>query len=210
MRSFAFNLTLSAVGAGLVGLAINLARAVDEQNVLAKVFFMLAAGLLTVGVVNRMLASKRKLKEGASTAARYEVVAEEAMAAIESALTPAKASLDKEISDVTSVLSEMAQKLRDISHRADDYGDEVKTLVERAAAAQATVEVNEVAAQRIAHMLGKATEMTLREEIEKLKIAYNEDIDRLRKSGKREAWITFFAGTVVGLATNILTTIMMS
>ncbi|MGW5670624.1 hypothetical protein, partial [Micromonospora sp. NPDC003776] len=63
-------------------------------------------------------------------------------------------------------------------------------------------------AQKIALLLTTQTEKKLKEEIEKLTAAHKEQIEGLKRSGTRSAWVTFVLGAVVGFVLNIVSSLI--
>ncbi|RAN94737.1 hypothetical protein GAR05_04827 [Micromonospora saelicesensis] len=110
---------------------------------------------------------------------------------------------------MSGTLTQTVSRLRDISVKAQAFESEVHDLVRRADAAQATAQLNEEQAQKIALLLTTQTEVKLTEEIDKLTKAHKEQIDGLKKSGSRTAWITFVLGAVLGFLLNLLTAFLM-
>lgn len=118
-------------------------------------------------------------------------------------------TLEEEISNVSGTLTRTVTRLRDISVKAKAYEAEVHELVRHADAAQAAAQLNEEQAQKIALLLTSQTEQKLKEELDKLTKAHQEQIDGLKKAGSRTAWITFVLGAVIGFLLNLLTAYLM-
>lgn len=120
------------------------------------------------------------------------------------------ASLDEELGEVSTALTANVARLHDISERAKAFEDEVRALVEKAEVAKATAALHEEDAKKIATILGSESQLRLKEEIDRLSQAHAHQIQALKKSGNRTAWVTFVGGAFVGFLINILTSWMMS
>ncbi|MEU1885252.1 hypothetical protein ABZ491_07185 [Micromonospora rifamycinica] len=165
----------------------------------------LAVGALTALTGNALAART----EQTQAAAKFEAVADEALATVERPVPSHGKSLEQEISDVSETLAQSISKLRDISEKAQAFEGEVRTLVERAESAQAMAELNESQAAKISLLLSERTEQRLKDEIEKLKAAHAELADRQQKSSNRVALLTFVGGVILGVVGNILTNLLM-
>ncbi len=117
-------------------------------------------------------------------------------------------SLEEEIAEVSSTLSDTVGRLRNISAKAQAFETEVRDLVRRADAAQATAQLNEAQASKIATLLTTRTEEKLKEEIERLTLAHEEQIDGLKKSNSKSTWLTFTLGAIIGFLLNLLSTVL--
>ena len=201
-------LAILTAGAALAGMSASLAYEVEEKHSLLRGFLILAGLVLVGGVAFRALSSGRKIWT-AATEARFQIAAANVVAAVEGALPPAQPSLDQEIEDVTRTLADAVARLAEISRKAEAYGEEVRHLVAKAEQAKAAVELNETAARKIAQVLGREADSTLRREMAKLTEMHVRELSGLRRSGNRAAWITFVAGAAVGFVTNIVTSFLM-
>ncbi|MEU2986239.1 hypothetical protein ABZ647_17745 [Micromonospora aurantiaca] len=172
-------------------------------KVLLTVIFVISF-LLVIKVTAQQERRERRIVEAhyAQAVRRIEVIISKEKA---DAQPP---TLEQEISDVSGTLTRTVSRLRDISTRAQAFEAEVRELVARADAAQATAQLNEEQAQKIALLLTSQTEQKLKEEIEKLTKAHNEQIEGLKKSGTKTAWLTFGLGALVGFLLNLLTAVM--
>jgi hypothetical protein len=207
---YALRLTLLGVGAGLAGLSVNLAVKADgSESGLLRGFLLLVAVGLIGGVATQALSSVRSLRAAASAEAQFQAAAANAVAAIESTLPAGQISLDQEVAEVTSTLTAVVNRLGEISRKAEAYGNEVKRLIEQAEQAKAMVEINADTAGKIAHILGRETDSTLKAEIARLNQMHLDEVVKLGRAGNRIAWITFVAGAVVGFITNVVTTVLM-
>ncbi|HZM82213.1 MAG TPA: hypothetical protein VFC19_41365 [Candidatus Limnocylindrales bacterium] len=208
---YALKLALLAAGGGLAGLATNLAlQANNGESLLLQGFLLFVAVGLAGGVAAQALSSGRSIRGETTVAeAQFQEAAANAVAAIESTLPAGQLSIEQEVAEVTNTLTAVVNRLGDISRKAEAYGSEVKRLIDQAEQAKALAEINEDTANKIAHILGRETDSTLKEEMARLTRMHVEELGKLRRSGNRVAWITFVAGGVVGFITNVVTTVLM-
>ncbi|MET8044858.1 hypothetical protein ABZU25_28825 [Micromonospora sp. NPDC005215] len=175
----------------------------DLEDVL--LIISLVAGALTALTGEAVAARIQRIQ----AAAKFEAVAEEVLAKVERSLPAHGQSLEQELSDVSNTLTQSISKLREISHKAQAFEGEVRTLVERAESAQAMADLNESQATKISLLLSERTEQHLKDEVEKLKAAHAEQADRQQKSSNRIALLTFVGGVILGVVGNILTNLLM-
>lgn len=174
----------------------------------APIWALAIAGIaisMVVMVAHSEAKRTRKAKAEADTSLRQ---LKEALEDLNS--TPRAPSLDEELGDVSNALSTNVARLHDISERAKAFENEVRGLVDKAEAAKTAAALHEDDARKIAILLGAESQARLKEEIEKLSQAHANQIEDLKKSGNRTAWVTFTGGALVGFGVNILTTWMMS
>ncbi|MER5701448.1 hypothetical protein ABT023_05745 [Micromonospora sp. NPDC002296] len=134
---------------------------------------------------------------------------DQAIASVERSLPQPAPSLEQEIADVSGTLAQTVTRLRDISARAEAFEGEVRKLVERSEAAQVVAQLNEDQASKISLLLSERTEQSLKDEIEKLKVANAEQAEQQRRSGTRLALLTFAGGVVLGVVGNVVTNLVM-
>lgn len=169
-------------------------------------FIIGGTGLLTV--LSLALVVIKARRERARAARRFQEAIKAALAVVKEN-RPESPSLEQEISDVSQTLTQTVTRLRDISVRAEAFETEVRTLVERAEAAQAVAQLSEDQANKISLLLSERTEQQLKDEIEKLKAANAEQAEQQRRSGTRLALWTFAGGVILGVLGNVLTNLIM-
>lgn len=176
---------------------------------------LLGTGLAVIGGLAAALqlqVSRHRAVEATRQADAARQRARHELDATITGLAPSDAapSLDEELGEVSQTLSATMTRLHDISERAKAYENEIQGLVEKAEIAKAAAALHEEDARKIAILVGAESQARLKEEIDRLSEAHTKQIDALKKSGNRTAWITFIGGAIVGFGVNILTTLMMS
>ena len=188
---------------GAAGLVANLDRRVAAGAI---------AGAGTVAFLAATLISRRGVKRAELAAARSRQAFSEAAAqvvlSVEQANATPEASLEDELSEVSTSLSAAVTRLRQISAKADAFEAEVKDMVARADSAKATASLHEEDARRIASFLGAESEARFRDEIAKLVTEHNKQIEQLHRSSSRTALWTFIGGVVLGIVGNVVVALL--
>ncbi|WFE37923.1 hypothetical protein [Micromonospora sp. WMMD998] len=181
----------------------SMARAVIASITFSSIAFF--AFVIIIAVVG----SFREQSRERLLAEQYRSVHAQVLNAVEQLQpdTPPPA-LEEEIAEVSATLSDTVGRLRDISAKAQAFETEVRDLVRRADAAQATAQLNEAQASKIAMLLTTRSEEKLKEEIERLTVAHEKQIEGLKRSNSKSTWLTFTLGAVLGFLLNLLSSFL--
>lgn len=200
---------LASVTAGLAGNLDSDSIANTGWGAIATVSAVtIALFLLILGVLSQR-AAVRASRAAVRSDRAFRAAAAQVVTSVEQTAVKPEASLEDEISEVSSSLSESVSRLRQLSRKAEAFESEVKDLVAHAEAAKATARLHEDDARRIGVFLGAETESRLRSEIEKLTAEHNRLIDQLRREGTRTALWTFVGGVVLGLIGNVVVALLL-
>jgi hypothetical protein len=208
----------TAAGVALLSVVVSVVANVGSDALVnaglegpATVVIALAA-LVGLVATSAQVVGRRAFRRGNRAAAQSErafrEAATQAVTSVEQTLPSPGASLEEEISEVSSSLSMTIARLRQVSEKAEAFEAEVKELVERADVAKATASLHEDDARKIGRFLGSETERRLRSEIDNLTAEYNRQIDSLRRSGNRTALWTFIGGVVLGTIGNVVVALL--